>query len=165
MTAPSSKWTSRIAILLVLVATALAARNVLLAPRDLAQGIFQTHTGHSWDYNVWRIVGLGLAWSSGDSGRWIADFAYGWGYPLFHFTGPLPYGFGAVFYALGLDANVSLNAVWLFGFFTAALLMYFAMGRIFGAWAGLLAAICYTFAPYHFVDSFVRTNLGEFIAF
>ncbi len=142
-----------------------ATRYIWLAPREINTHTFYTHTGHAWDYNIWRIVGLAYAFSDGEDGRWLQSFSFGWGYPLFHYTGSLPYAMGALFYLAGIEINAALNWMWLVTFFGAGLGMFWVLWRMLGPWPALLGATCYTLAPYHLVDTFVRTNLGEFAAF
>ncbi len=152
-------------VILFLVIFFFATEPIILAPRDITTFSFKTHIGHSWDYNIWRIVGLAYSFVEGHSGRWIESFYFGWGYPLFEFTGSLPYALGAVLFIFGMEVNAALNLLWLFSFFVSGLAMLFVASKIFGRAGGLLTATCYLFSPYHFVDIYVRTNLGEFTSF
>ena len=145
------------AIILVLVICTTMAASPL--------GINETHAGHRWEYNLQRVAGLASAFAEGSSGRWLKSFSYGWGYPLFVYTGPLPYVLGALFHLAGLSVVQAVNLVWFLGFYLAAISMFVCLLPIFGAWGALFAASSYVLAPYHLVDVYVRTNFGESFAF
>ena len=150
---------------LVITIACLSAREVILAPRNVEQFLYFTHTGHAWDYNIWRIIGLSNSLLDGTSGRWIHSFSHGWGYPLFYYTGPLPYLIGAILSIIGFEVHASLNIVWLLCLILAPISMFLFLRDIFGRWSALLGATCYAFAPYHLVDVYIRTNLGESFSF
>ncbi|MBL7663208.1 hypothetical protein JNK13_10715, partial [bacterium] len=137
----------------------------LLCCRDLLYGAIQepalTNAGHSWDYNIWRTVALARSLRSLSLGGWVADFGFGYGYPLFTFTAPGAYLFPALLYNLGVDVNRALACTWILIFVSVAPLCFFSTRKIFGNKSALLVSILYLLAPYHFTDVFVRTNLSE----
>lgn len=147
------------------VIVAVAAKGILFSPHDLSTLTVKTFAGHEWQYNVFRLVALGDAFSEGTTGRWIDNFSVGWGYPIFHYTGPLPYTLGALLLNIGFDPVSSLNLSWFLAYAGAGIAMFWAMRPIFGNWGALLASTCYLLAPYHLVDTYVRTNLVETSAF
>jgi hypothetical protein len=155
----------KLPIIILFAALIVAAWAILSAPHDVASAKFVTIAGHDWGIPFWRILGLGDAFSQGEFGTWLQSFSYGWGYPLYQFTNPLPYALGASLYALGLNSSVALNVVWLVAIFGAGLAMYWSCLPILGRWGAMLAAIAYTFAPYHLVDIYVRTAVAEAFAF
>lgn len=156
-----SRWLWFLAIIIVLLAT----RGLYLFPRDPANLSFLTIAGHEWEYNLWRILGMSSALADGMPGRWLEAYSHGWGYPLFHYTGPLPYTLGGGLYLLGFEIHAALNICWFIAYAGSGLAMFWAMRRIVGDWGALLATTCYLFAPYHLVDTYVRTNLVETSAF
>ena len=99
--------------------------------------------------------------------RWMPDAAYGLGYPFFNFYAALPYYFAAIFNFLGFDLLASIKLVQTLGFVFAGLALYgFARRHFANRWAAWLAAVAYVYAPFHFVNVYVRgDSLSEFYAF
>lgn len=96
--------------------------------------------------------------------RIVKDLGYGYGYPIFNFYAPLPYYFGGVVHALGVDLLLSTKMMFGAGILLAGLSMYLLAKNIWDEKAGILAAILYVFAPYHALDVYVRGAVGEFWA-
>ena len=156
---------SRWAWFLLFAVVVAVCRDIITFPRDPNTLEFTTFAGHEWVYNQYRIIGMAQALVEGMPGRWLESYSHGWGYPLFHYTGPLPYSLGAGLHLFGLDSHAALNMSWLLAFLLSGFTMFWAMRRIFGDWGALLASTIYLFAPYHLVDMYVRTNLVETMAF
>jgi len=97
--------------------------------------------------------------------RWATDFALGYGYPLFIFYAPLAYYAAEAFHLLGAGLTVAVKLTYLVGFILSTVSMYFLGRRLFGRSAGLLAAVLYTYVPYHLVDVYVRCDLAESFAY
>ena len=150
---------------LLLAVVAVAAKGIWQAPADLDRLSVTTIAGHEWQYNIYRIIGMGSALSEGMPGRWLDNFSMGWGYPLFQYTGPLPYTLGGILVNIGVNPVSALNLSWLMAYIGAGAAMFWALSPIFGRWGALLGAACYLLAPYHLVDTYVRTNLVETSAF
>jgi protein-S-isoprenylcysteine O-methyltransferase Ste14 len=156
---------NKIAWLCVLVLIAIAAKSLIFYPRDPATLLVESIAGHEWDYNLWRILGMADALANGMPGRWLHGFSHGWGYPLFYYTGPLPYLFGSLLVLLGFEPHSALNVCWIAAYVLTGIAMFWAMRPYLGRWGAMLAACCYLLAPYHLVDTFIRTNLVETTAF
>jgi hypothetical protein len=99
--------------------------------------------------------------------RWMPDAAYGLGYPFFSFYASLPYYVAALFKLLGFGFIWSIKLTQALGFIAAAASMYLLAKRLFRREASaILAAVAYTYAPYHLVNVYVRGDaLSEFYAF
>ncbi len=99
--------------------------------------------------------------------RWMPDAAYGLGYPFFNFYASLPYYIAALFKLLGFGFIWAIKLTQLWGFVAAAASMYLLGRRLFKREASaILAAVAYTYAPYHLVNVYVRGDaLSEFYAF
>jgi len=97
--------------------------------------------------------------------RWSADFALGYGYPLFLFLSPLAYYVAEAFHLLGAGLTVAVKLTFAFSFVLSGLAMYALGRRLFGRSAGLLAGVLYIYAPYHLVDVTVRGDLAESFAY
>ncbi|RLT38468.1 MAG: hypothetical protein DWI57_11970 [Chloroflexi bacterium] len=98
--------------------------------------------------------------------RWSPDFAFGYGYPFFNIYGPLSH-FLAEFlhYFAKFDFVQSVEIVFSLSIVASAGAMYGYVRGLAGRSAGLLAAVVYTYAPYHLMVLYVRANLAESMAF
>ena len=97
--------------------------------------------------------------------RWAIDQAVGYGYPLFVFYAPLAYYIAEAFHLLGFSITWAVKLTFLLGFLAGAFAMYFLAEDVWGGRTGALAAVLFTYAPYHLVDIYVRCALAEFLAF
>ena len=98
--------------------------------------------------------------------RWIPDASYGYGYPFYNFYAPFKSTSAAGFFAVRIQLRAGHPLAQVTGFFVAGLGMFY-LGRNWWAsrWAGLLAAVAYTAAPFHMVNVYVRgDSLAEFWA-
>lgn len=97
--------------------------------------------------------------------RWAGNLNWGYGHPVMMFLYPLPSYMGSAFHAFGFSLVDSVKLVFAFGFIASVISMYMFVSYGLGPIAGILAAILYGFAPYRFVDMYVRGAIGEHIAF
>ena len=157
----------RVWILLFLLATAAAG------PLLFNLGFLNTRGGGDSPFLLFRLDQLVSALADGHFPvRWMPDAAYGLGYPFFSYYAALPFYVGAAltFVGVGLVTAVKLTQ-WL-GFLLSAWAMWGLVRHISSAaggreshWAAWLAAVAYTFAPYHLVNVYVRgDSLTEFWA-
>lgn len=133
----------------------------------LLPGFVATRAGGDSPFLLIRLHQLLAGLASGFPARWMPDAAYGLGYPFWTFYAPLPYYVAAFFTRLGLGYVAPIKLAQLAGFLVAAVAMYALAHAIWRSRAaGLLAAIAYTYAPFHLVNVYVRgDSLGEFWAF
>jgi hypothetical protein len=126
-------------------------------------GLQQTDDGA---HHIFRLFSLDLALRSGYLGtRWLSFEGFGYGFPVLNFYAPLGYLPGLVFHMLGAGFVTSLELTIAAGLVAAALAMY-AFGReLLGPWGGAVAAVAYTWAPYHMADAWTRGALAEHLAF
>jgi hypothetical protein len=96
--------------------------------------------------------------------RWSPDFSFGYGYPLFNLYAPLSFYAAEILHLLGLGFTTSVKAMYVLATIGAGLGMYGFVKRLFGPWAGLLAAVVYMYVPFHLVEIFVRSAYAEFVA-
>ncbi|MEK7450504.1 MAG: 6-pyruvoyl-tetrahydropterin synthase-related protein [Patescibacteria group bacterium] len=127
-------------------------------------GYFPTHDGE------WAIVRLG------DMFRTLRDFQiparysgslnFGYGYPLFNFTYPLPYYLGIFIYMLGTGFVGAIRILFASSVLLSAFFMFFASSILWkNKWAGIISAILYIYFPYRMVDLYVRGSIGESLSF
>jgi hypothetical protein len=126
-------------------------------------GFFASHDGL---FHVYRLAALDQAVRSGVLyPRWFPEFAFGYGHPVFNFYGPLSYYLGLPFTLLGADAALAMKLVLASGLAVAAGGMYLFAGRHLDRGPALVAAVVYTYLPYHLADLYVRGAVAEFLAF
>jgi len=127
-----------------------------------APGFFPMHD----DTQVARVYEMNKSLSDGMFPvRWVSDLGYGYGYPIFNFYAPLAYYIGGFFNYLGFDSLVSTKIMMVLGILLAGIFMYVLASWLFGKIGGIIAALFYTYAPYHAVDIYVRGDVAEFWAY
>ena len=98
--------------------------------------------------------------------RWSPDFAFGYGYPFFNIYGPLSHFIAEALHYFGnFGFTQSVEIVFGLSIVASAGAMYGYVRSLAGRSAGLLAAVIYTYAPYHLMVLYVRANLAEAMAF
>ncbi|NOZ05264.1 MAG: hypothetical protein GXP41_02775 [Chloroflexi bacterium] len=143
---------------LLALALTLPATFPLLKP-----GYFDSDDG--W-IHLYRLAALDRALHSGVLfPRWFPDFAFGYGYPVLNFYSPLGYYLAEAWHWLGADTVLAMKLTFATGFVLAAWAMYCFAAEVLGPTAGGIAAIAYTYAPYHLADAYTRGALAEHLAF
>jgi len=97
--------------------------------------------------------------------RWAANLNWGYGHPILMFLYPLPSYFACIFHFGGFSLVNSTKIVFALSFVFSGIFMYLWIREIWGKEAGFLAGLLYMFAPYRFVDLYVRGAIGECSAF
>jgi len=96
--------------------------------------------------------------------RWAPDFSFGYGYPLFNLYAPLAFYAAELIHLLGFGLTAAVKTIYILATMGAGLGMYGFVKRLFGRWAGLLAAVVYMCVPFHLVEIFVRSAFAEYVA-
>jgi len=97
--------------------------------------------------------------------RWAGNLNWGYGHPILMFLYPLPSYTASLFHFLGFSLIDSTKIVFGLAFLLSGLTMYLWVKNILGIHAGIIAGILYMYAPYRFVDLYVRGAIGEHVAF
>jgi len=148
---------------------ALAAANLWIGP-----GIVNTRAGGDSPFLLIRTYELAENLrASVFPARWMANAAFGLGYPFFNFYAALPYYLAAALTALGVDLLVAVKLTQTLGMFAAGATMAQLAGDVLPRadgraqpWAVALAAAAYVVTPFHLVNVYVRgDSLSEFWAF
>ena len=152
-----------------LLVCALAAANVWLGP-----GIVNTRMGGDSPFLLIRTFELAENLKAGVfPARWMANAAFGLGYPFFNFYAALPYYLAAALHALGVDLLSAIKLTQTLGMIAAGA----AMARLAEdllpradarahRWAVAVAAAAYAVTPFHLANIYVRgDSLSEFWAF
>ena len=93
--------------------------------------------------------------------RWTPDLGFGYGYPLFNFYPPFPNIVGQVFRTFSFSFVQTVKFTAVTQFILAALFMYLLASSLFGNFGGLVAALFYTYVPYHALNIYVRGAMNE----
>jgi hypothetical protein len=117
------------------------------------------HVYFTFEYD--RLVQDGVWWP-----RWSPDFAFGYGYPFFNIYGPLSHFLAELLHHFGgLGFTQAVEAVFSLSIVAGAGAMYAFVRSWLGRPAAMIAALAYTYAPYHLLNLYVRANLAESMAF
>lgn len=129
----------------------------------LHQGLPLTHDGQD---HVARIANFYDSLREGNIiPRWAENLNWGYGHPILMFLYPFPSYIASLFHFLGFSLVDSIKIVFGFTFIASGIAMYLWINEMINEKAGFLAAILYIFAPYRFIDLFVRGAIGEHAAF
>lgn len=129
----------------------------------LHPGLPLTHDGQD---HVARIANFYTNLQDGNLiPRWAPNLNWGYGHPILMFLYPLPSYAASVFHALGFSLVDSAKLVFALAYVGSAVTMFLWTKNIFGIYGGFAASILYLFAPYRFVDLYVRGAIGEHVAF
>jgi hypothetical protein len=122
-------------------------------------GFFETHDGG------WAVVRLGAMHRAVTDfhipARWASELNFGYGYPLFEFTYPLPYYLGEVINLSGFGLVDSIKILFIFSVFASGIGMFFLSRKVFGDLGAFISSGFYLFANYRLVNLYVRGSIGE----
>lgn len=97
--------------------------------------------------------------------RWLSNWHFGFGYPVFIFTYSLPYYVGALFKIFGFSFETIFKIlIFLSLFFSGIGFFYFAK-KYFKDFEALIGSLFFIAAPYRFADIYERGALGESLSF
>ena len=129
----------------------------------LIPGLPWTHDGPN---HVVRIANFYQSLSEGNIvPRWAGNLNWGYGHPILMFLYPLPSYVGSFFHFVGFTFVDSTKIVFGLSFVFSILAMYLWIRDAWGKHAAIIASLLYGFAPYRFVDLYVRGAIGEHVAF
>ncbi len=97
--------------------------------------------------------------------RWGALLNWGYGHPVMMFLYPFSSYASSFFHLLGASFTDSVKIVFGIGFIASGISMYLWARNAFNEYAGIAAGVLYMYAPYRFVDLYVRGAIGEHTAF
>lgn len=110
--------------------------------------------------HLYRLVALDRVLEQGALfTRWLPDLVYGYGSPLFVYYPPLAYYLAEIPHALGLDAVYAFNLSMALALVVAAWGVYLFVREIFGAAAGIVAAVAYAYSPFQLLNVYARGSL------
>ncbi|MEI2692555.1 MAG: hypothetical protein V9H69_23665 [Anaerolineae bacterium] len=117
-------------------------------------------------FHVYRTAALAEAWQQGVLWpRLFPDFGFGYGQAVLNFYAPLSYAPGALLAVLGMNPATAVQVVIGLSFLLAAAAAFGYGNFLFGPAGGVLAAVVYTYTPYHLADAYLRGAVPEHVAF
>ena len=129
----------------------------------LHPGLPVTHDGQD---HVARVANFYQNLSEGNLiPRWAANLNWGFGHPILMFLYPLPSYTASLFHFLGFSLVDSVKLVFGVAFIASGVTMYLWLREFLGEYSAITGSILYNFAPYRFVDLYVRGAIGEHVAF
>ncbi len=121
-------------------------------------------TGHDTEGHIIRLVDFHNALSDGAFPvRWAKRINFGFGSPFFNFNYPGIYFLTDILVRLGLGFVDSLKMIFLLSFPLSAFFSFLWFREKFSWSASIVGGLFYSFVPYHFLNVYVRGNLGEVI--
>jgi hypothetical protein len=122
-----------------------------------------THDGQD---HVARIANFYKSLTEGNLiPRWGGNLNWGYGHPILEFLYPLPSYIASALHLIGLSLVDSVKIVFTLGMTLSFVFMYLWLSQFNSKYAALFGAVLYTYAPYRFVETYVRGDIGENLAF
>jgi 6-pyruvoyl-tetrahydropterin synthase-like protein len=122
-------------------------------------------TSHDGLHHIFRLANFDDGLRSGVLyPRWADALGFGYGFPVTNYYAPLAYYVAAFIHLFGAGILDSLKLTYALGFVVSALGMYRLARDFVGSRAALLAAVAYTYYPYHIADTYMRGTVTEFCA-
>ncbi|MEK6955800.1 MAG: 6-pyruvoyl-tetrahydropterin synthase-related protein [Nanoarchaeota archaeon] len=132
----------------------------LTASQKLFTGPF--YTSHDGAGHVIRMIEFDEVLHEGQFPVRIAKrIHHGLGYPFFNFNYPLIYYLGEGFHLLGLPFVSVFKLLMFLSVAIGAFSLYFFTLPYFGMLGAFTSALFFTFAPYKFLNMYVRGNVAE----
>ncbi|MBU4098551.1 glycosyltransferase family 39 protein [Patescibacteria group bacterium] len=97
--------------------------------------------------------------------RWAPNLNWGYGHPILMFLYPLPSYIASLFHALGFSFVDSTKLVFAVAYILSGLAMFLWLKEFLSKEAAFTGSLLYIFAPYRFIDLYVRGAIGEHVAF
>lgn len=136
----------------------------LFALRSLISNPF--YTSHDGFTHVARIMAYYEALKDGQfPPRWATKFSGNLGSPIFVYSYPLPYFLGAALHFGGVHYQDAFRWVIGGGYLLSGFAAFWWLSKRFGKSAGLVGAVFYIFAPYRFLNIYVRGAFAESLAY
>ncbi len=124
------------------------------------------YKGHDSPAHISRFIAFEQALLDGQfPPRWAGYFFGGIGSPVLNLNYTLPYFAASIIHHMGFSLFDSYKLTLGITYIASGIAAYFAFKTLFGKTAGFVGATLYMWAPYRFVDIFVRSAFGESVSF
>lgn len=137
--------------------------SILPLTNLLNPGLPITHDGID---HVARIASFYTNLSEGNIvPRWAGNLNWGYGHPILMFLYPFPSYLASLFHFIDISYVNSLKLVFATSYIFSGIFMYAWLKKLANNLPAILGTVLYLFAPYRFVDLYVRGAIGEHMAF
>lgn len=144
-------------VLLIIIFGIVASRSLFLP------GFYSSHDGLS---HVIRLVKFHEGLMDGQIiPRWSKGLAFGFGSPVLLFYGQLPYLVGLIPKLLGFSYSSSIEIIFGLSLIVSGITFYLWAKEVTNKNSALIGSILYIYAPYRFLDIYVRGAYPESFAF
>lgn len=124
------------------------------------------YDSHDGEAHVARFAAYYKAYKDGQiPARWAGDLNFRYGSPLFIFYYPLPGTIASGIHALGISLENSFKSIIALSFILALLAFYSWASLFVRKDVAFVGSLLYGFAPYHFLDLYVRGDIAEILSF
>ncbi|PIP14758.1 hypothetical protein COX47_03470 [Candidatus Roizmanbacteria bacterium CG23_combo_of_CG06-09_8_20_14_all_35_49] len=121
---------------------------------------------HDINHHLARVAAFYQSLSEGNFyPRWAGNLNNGFGHPSLMMFYPLVYYFGSLFHLIGFSFVNSLKALIVISYLLSGVFVYIWLKKWLGKNSAIMGTILYQFAPYRFVNIYVRAALGEHLAY
>jgi len=144
---------------LIIIIIALVGIKALFHP-----GFYTSHDGR---HQIVRLAHFHQGLIDGQMPvRWAGTALNGFGYPLFIFTYRLPFWIAEFWYILNKNLVDAIKFSFIITYVFSGVTMFLLAKEVWESkLAGFVSAVLYLWAPYRFVNIFVRAALGEAVTF
>jgi len=97
--------------------------------------------------------------------RWAPNLNWGYGHPILEFLYPFPSYLTSLFHSLGFSLIDGIKIVFGIGMVFSGIAMFLWLSEFLSLQAAFIGGLLYVFAPYRFVDVYVRGDIGENLSF
>ncbi len=126
-------------------------------------GLYESHDGSA---HIARFAAYYQAFQDGQLlPRWAGNLNFGYGTPLFIFYYPLPGYLASIIHLFGINFEDTFKLLISASFLTAPVTFYLWAKTLFRKEVAFVGALLYGFAPYHFLDLYVRGDVAELVSF
>lgn len=144
-------------IIFVFLISLLPLLNLLTPGLPVAHDTFE-HVARIASFNISLSEGVLIP-------RWGGNLNWGYGHPILMFLYPIPSYAASLFHIIGFSYVDSLKLLFATTYILSGLFFYTWIKNFLGEKAAIVGSILYLFAPYRFVDLYVRGAIGEHVAF
>lgn len=124
------------------------------------------YNSHDGEAHVARFAAYYKAYLDGQfPPRWAGDLNFGYGSPVFIFYYPLPGTIASFLHGLGISLENAFKVIMTVSFILSFLVFYLWMLLLVKRKVAFFGALLYGFAPYHFLNLYVRGDVAEMMAF
>lgn len=120
------------------------------------------YTSHDGEGHVIRMMEFDLSLKDGQFPVRLAKrINFGLSYPFFNFNYPFIYYLSEGFHSLSLSYIASFKAIMFLSVFVGSVSLFLLALPYFGILGSFISAIFYIFAPYRFLNMYVRGDVAE----